>query len=73
MKEKIKETVKQIYEDYGGVIIVTGGLFGAYLLGAKVGNTIATLQIDNRLNKICKVKPEVETLIREGIEELTKN
>lgn len=72
MKEKIKEKVKQVYEDYGGVIIVTGGLFGAYLLGAKVGDKIATLRIDNGLNQIFKIKPEAETLILEGIEELKK-
>lgn len=73
MKEKIKEKVKQVYEDYGGVIIVTGSLFGAYLLGVKVGDKIATLRIDNGLNQIFKIKPEAETLIQEGIEELTKN
>lgn len=72
MKEKLKKKVKQVYENYGGVIIVTGSLFGAYLLGAKVGDKIATLRFDNGLNQIFKIKPEAETLILEGIEELKK-
>lgn len=72
MKEKLKEKAKNICENYGGVIILTGSLFGAYLLGAKTGANIANLRLDNGLNKIFQVKPEVETLLLEGIEELTK-
>ena len=72
MKEKIKEKAKGVYKNYGGVIILTGSLFGAYLLGAKVGSRITELKIDNGLNKIFKIKPEAETLIQEGIEELSK-
>nr|DAO53493.1 MAG TPA: hypothetical protein [Caudoviricetes sp.] len=72
MKEKLKEKVKNIYENYGGVIIVTGSLFGAYLLGVTVGSKITELQINNGLNKVFKIKPEVETLMLEGLEELKK-
>lgn len=72
MKEKLKEKAKNICENYGGVIILTGSLFGAYLLGIKVGTKITMTEIDNGLNKIFKVKPEVETLLMEGIEELNK-
>lgn len=72
MKEKIKEKAKGVYKNYWGVIIFTGSLFGAYLLGAKVGSRITELKIDNGLNKIFKIKPEAETLIQEGIEELSK-
>lgn len=72
MKEKIKEKAKSVCENYGGVIILTGSLFGAYLLGAKVGSKITEISIDNGFNKVFKIKPEAETLIREGIEELSK-
>lgn len=72
MKEKIKEKAKSVCENYGGVIILTSSLFGAYILGSVTGAKINSLKIDNGLNKIFKIKPEAETLIREGIEELSK-
>ena len=72
MKEKIKEKAKGICENYGGVIILTGSLFGSYLLGSTMGSKYTTIRIDNGLNKIFKIKPEAETLIMEGIEELSK-
>lgn len=72
MKEKLKEKAKNIFENYGGTIIVTGSLFGAYLLGTKVGYKMSDLHLENGLNKVFKAKPELETLMLETIEELTK-
>lgn len=68
----MKEKAKNIFENYGGTIIITGSLFGAYLLGTKVGGKISDLRIENGLKEVFKAKPEIETLMLETIEELSK-
>lgn len=72
MKEKLKEKAKNICENYGGVIIVTGSLFGAYLLGTKVGSKTTDLKLELGLSRVFAAKPELETLMLETIDELTK-
>lgn len=72
MKEKLKEKAKNIFENYGGVIIVTGSLVGAYLLGMKVGSKTTDLKLELGLSRVFAAKPELETLMLETIDELNK-
>lgn len=72
MKEKLKEKAKNIFENYGETIIITGSLFGAYLLGTKVGGKTTDLKLELGLSRVFAAKPELETLMLETIDELTK-
>lgn len=69
---KMTKQVKGFVAENKGLIVMGTMLFGAYALGYANGAKIEELKLENGLQKVINVKPELENIIKEGIEEVKK-
>lgn len=69
-KEQIKNGAKEVVNHVAGSVVL-GVLFVVpYAIGYKNGDKIATLKIENGLQKLANAEPEFEEIFKRGVETL---